>query len=89
MGSDPPLRFLTAKLEVDYLAPTPLGVELEASELPVGIPEDPECRDEGQEHQNQQSYLQASRTDVGHADLLDGAGPRSLPIAFAPGAFSN
>jgi acyl-coenzyme A thioesterase PaaI-like protein len=30
MGTDPPLRFLTAKLEVDYLAPTPLDVELEA-----------------------------------------------------------
>jgi len=30
MGSDPPLRFLTAKLEVNYLAPTPLDVTLEA-----------------------------------------------------------
>jgi acyl-coenzyme A thioesterase PaaI-like protein len=29
-GSDPPLRFLTAKLEVNYLAPTPIDVELEA-----------------------------------------------------------
>jgi acyl-coenzyme A thioesterase PaaI-like protein len=29
-GSDPPLRFLTASLKVDYLEPTPLGVELEA-----------------------------------------------------------
>ena len=29
-GSDPPLRYLTARLEVNYLAPTPLGVELEA-----------------------------------------------------------
>lgn len=28
-GSDPPLRFLTASLSVDYLAPTPLDVELE------------------------------------------------------------
>jgi len=29
MDSDPPLRFLTASLHVDYLKPTPLGVELE------------------------------------------------------------
>jgi len=29
-GSDPPLRFLTARLEVNYLAPTPIDVELEA-----------------------------------------------------------
>jgi acyl-coenzyme A thioesterase PaaI-like protein len=29
MDSDPPLRFLTAALHVDYLRPTPLGVELE------------------------------------------------------------
>jgi acyl-coenzyme A thioesterase PaaI-like protein len=29
-GSDPPLRFLTASLQVDYLEPTPLDVELEA-----------------------------------------------------------
>jgi acyl-coenzyme A thioesterase PaaI-like protein len=28
-GSDPPLRFVTASLKVDYLKPTPLGVELE------------------------------------------------------------
>ena len=28
MGSDPPLRFLTAKLEVNYLLPTPLDVTL-------------------------------------------------------------
>ena len=28
-GSDPPLRFLTAKLSVDFLAPTPLNVDLE------------------------------------------------------------
>jgi acyl-coenzyme A thioesterase PaaI-like protein len=27
-GSDPPLRYLTARLEVNYLAPTPLDVEL-------------------------------------------------------------
>jgi acyl-coenzyme A thioesterase PaaI-like protein len=29
MGSQPPLRFLTASLHVDYLRPTPLGVPLE------------------------------------------------------------
>jgi acyl-coenzyme A thioesterase PaaI-like protein len=28
-GSDPPLRFVTASLKVDYLKPTPLGVALE------------------------------------------------------------
>jgi acyl-coenzyme A thioesterase PaaI-like protein len=28
-GSEPPLRFVTASLKVDYLAPTPEGVELE------------------------------------------------------------
>ena len=29
MASQPPLRFLTASLRVDYLKPTPLGVTLE------------------------------------------------------------
>jgi len=29
MDTDPPLRFLTAALHVDYLQPTPLGVPLE------------------------------------------------------------
>jgi len=29
MDSDPPLRYVTARLQVDYLRPTPLGVELE------------------------------------------------------------
>lgn len=29
MGSEPELRFVTASLHVDYLKPTPLGVELE------------------------------------------------------------
>ena len=29
MDTEPPLRFLTASLHVDYLAPTPLGVPLE------------------------------------------------------------
>lgn len=29
MGTDPPLRFVTASLQVDYLHPTPLGVPLE------------------------------------------------------------
>jgi acyl-CoA thioesterase FadM len=29
MDSDPPLRFLTASLHVDYLKPTPMGVPLQ------------------------------------------------------------
>lgn len=29
LGSDPPLRFVTGSLKVDFLAPTPMGVELE------------------------------------------------------------
>lgn len=29
MDSEPALRFVTASLKIDYLAPTPLGVELE------------------------------------------------------------
>ncbi len=29
MGTDPPLRFVTASLHVDYLRPTPLGMPLE------------------------------------------------------------
>lgn len=29
MGTDPPLRFVTASLHVDFLKPTPLGVPLE------------------------------------------------------------
>jgi len=29
MDTDPPLRFLTASLHVDYLRPTPLGIPLE------------------------------------------------------------
>lgn len=28
MGTEPPLRFVTASLAVDYLAPTPMGVHL-------------------------------------------------------------
>lgn len=28
MGSEPPLRYVTASLHVDYLAPIPMGVEL-------------------------------------------------------------
>lgn len=28
-GTDPPFRFVTASLQVDYLRPTPLGVKLE------------------------------------------------------------
>ncbi len=30
MGSEPKLRFVTASLKINYLLPTPLGVELEA-----------------------------------------------------------
>ncbi len=29
MGSEPALRYVTAALQLDYLAPTPMGVELE------------------------------------------------------------
>lgn len=29
LGSEPPFRFVTASLQVDYLRPTPLGVSLE------------------------------------------------------------
>ena len=29
MGTQPPLRYVTASLRVDYLRPTPIGVELE------------------------------------------------------------
>jgi acyl-coenzyme A thioesterase PaaI-like protein len=29
MGTDPPLRFVTASLKIEYLRPTPLGVMLE------------------------------------------------------------
>jgi len=29
MGTDPPLRYVTASLKVDYLRPTPMGVSLE------------------------------------------------------------
>jgi acyl-coenzyme A thioesterase PaaI-like protein len=29
MGTDPPLRFVTAALHVDYLRPTPIGCQLE------------------------------------------------------------
>jgi acyl-coenzyme A thioesterase PaaI-like protein len=29
MGSEPPFRFVTASLQVDYLKPTPLGIPLE------------------------------------------------------------
>ncbi len=29
VGTDPPFRYVTASLQVDYLKPTPLGVELE------------------------------------------------------------
>jgi len=33
LGSEPPLRFVTASLRMDYLKPTPLGVELELRAL--------------------------------------------------------
>ena len=39
MGSEPRLRFVTASLHVDYLKPTPMGVELEARGRAVEIGE--------------------------------------------------
>jgi acyl-coenzyme A thioesterase PaaI-like protein len=39
MGSAPALRFVTAALKVDYLAPTPLGVELELRGIPAEVKE--------------------------------------------------
>ncbi|MFN6961656.1 MAG: PaaI family thioesterase [Rhodocyclaceae bacterium] len=38
-GSLPPLRFVTAALKVDFLAPTPQGVELELRGVPVEVKE--------------------------------------------------
>lgn len=32
MGTDPPVRFVTASLHVDFLRPTPIGVPLEVRE---------------------------------------------------------
>jgi len=37
MSAEPPLRFVTASLKVDYLAPTPMGVELVLRATPVEI----------------------------------------------------
>lgn len=37
LGSEPPLRFVTAALKVDYLAPTPMGVELRLVGRPVEV----------------------------------------------------
>jgi uncharacterized protein (TIGR00369 family) len=39
MDTQPPLRFVTASLKVDYLAPTPAGVELElvGSIVEIGV----------------------------------------------------
>ena len=37
LGSDPCLRFVTASLKVDYLRPTPLGVQLEIRAWPTEI----------------------------------------------------
>ena len=37
MGSAPALRFVTGALQVSYLAPTPLGVELELRGKPVEV----------------------------------------------------
>lgn len=39
MDSEPGIRFVTASLKVDYLAPTPLGVELEIRGKAVEIKE--------------------------------------------------
>jgi acyl-coenzyme A thioesterase PaaI-like protein len=38
-GSLPALRFVTASLKVDFLAPTPLGAELELRGVPVEVKE--------------------------------------------------
>ncbi|WP_126443818.1 PaaI family thioesterase [Sulfuricystis multivorans] len=38
-GSLPALRFVTASLKVDFLAPTPLGVELKLRGVPVEVKE--------------------------------------------------
>jgi acyl-coenzyme A thioesterase PaaI-like protein len=37
LGSLPPLRYVTASLKVDYLKPTPLGVELELRGRPLEV----------------------------------------------------
>jgi len=37
MDTEPPLRFLTASLHVDYLRPTPLGLPLEVRASVKGI----------------------------------------------------
>ena len=39
MDSEPPLRFVTASLKVDYLKPTPMGVELELRGTPTQVKE--------------------------------------------------
>ncbi len=39
MGTAPALRFVTGSLQVTYLAPTPLGVELELRGKPVEVKE--------------------------------------------------
>jgi acyl-coenzyme A thioesterase PaaI-like protein len=36
-GSEPALRYVTASLRVDYLRPTPLGVELEIRGVPTEV----------------------------------------------------
>lgn len=36
-GTEPPLRFVTASLSIDYLAPTPAGVDLELRGTPVEV----------------------------------------------------
>jgi acyl-CoA thioesterase FadM len=37
MDTEPKLRFVTASLRVDYLKPTPIGVELELKARPVEV----------------------------------------------------
>ncbi|MBF0287778.1 MAG: PaaI family thioesterase [SAR324 cluster bacterium] len=37
MGTEPPLRFVTASLKVDYLAPTPQGIDLALRGVPVEV----------------------------------------------------
>ncbi|XVX21084.1 PaaI family thioesterase [Actinomycetota bacterium] len=39
MGSEPSLRFVTGRLEVNYVAPTPMGVPLELRGTPTEVKE--------------------------------------------------
>lgn len=39
LGTEPPFRFVTGSLHVDYLKPTPIGVQLEVWAVPTEIKE--------------------------------------------------